>query len=247
MKQRQSEIVNYLKINQFASVRELQELVNYSEATIKRDLISLEKDGLIRRTRGGAIIIDDEKIDVPYLMKLTKLNEDVKKKYIANLAQPFIKDDMTIFIDSSTTCLHLVNVLSKFEGLKIITNGVLTAVTLSEFTNAEISVIGGQVVHKRATINGSRAYSNILNYYADIAFVSCRGFDIIEGAFEVSEGEALIKQGFRSQANKLILLMDSSKIGKMYTHKSLKINEIDYILVDEDIDIDNKIQVSVVY
>ena len=59
---RQQEIVNYLKNNQFARVTDLIELVNYSEATIKRDLVCLEKSGLIRRVRGGAILVEDHQI-----------------------------------------------------------------------------------------------------------------------------------------------------------------------------------------
>ena len=46
---RQQQIVNHLKVNQFATVADLIDLVNYSEATVKRDLVLLEESGLIRR------------------------------------------------------------------------------------------------------------------------------------------------------------------------------------------------------
>lgn len=87
---RQQEIVNYLKNNQFARVTDLIELVNYSEATIKRDLVCLEKSGLIRRVRGGAMLVDNRKIDVPYLMKITKLEEETEKRKIADTASSLI-------------------------------------------------------------------------------------------------------------------------------------------------------------
>ena len=154
---RQQQIVNHLKVNQFATVADLIDLVNYSEATVKRDLVLLEESGLIRRTRGGAMIIDNKKIDVPYLMKVTRLNEEDNKQYIADVAATLVKDDMVIFVDSSTTSLHLIKNLSKFDGLQVITNGVLTAAMLSEFTTAHVSVLGGSIVPKRATINGSKA------------------------------------------------------------------------------------------
>ncbi|HFL1042222.1 TPA: DeoR family transcriptional regulator, partial [Enterococcus faecium] len=117
---RQQEIVNYLKNNQFARVTDLIELVNYSEATIKRDLVFLEKSGLIRRVRGGAMLIDNRKIDVPYLMKITKLEEETEKRKIADTASSLIRDDMVLFLDSSTTSLHLVRNLARFDGLQII-------------------------------------------------------------------------------------------------------------------------------
>ena len=129
---RQQEIVNYLKNNQFARVIDLIELVNYSEATIKRDLVFLEKSGLIRRVRGGAMLVDNRKIDVPYLMKITKLEEETEKRKIADTASSLIRDDMVLFLDSSTTSLHLVRNLARFDGLQIITNGIVTAAMLSE-------------------------------------------------------------------------------------------------------------------
>ncbi|MBJ1440793.1 DeoR/GlpR transcriptional regulator, partial [Enterococcus faecium] len=136
---RQQEIVNYLKNNQFARVTDLIELVNYSEATIKRDLVFLEKSGLIRRVRGGAMLIDNRKIDVPYLMKITKLEEETEKRKIADTASSLIRDDMVLFLDSSTTSLHLVRNLARFDGLQIITNGIVTAAMLSEYTTAKVS------------------------------------------------------------------------------------------------------------
>ncbi|MGM0240284.1 DeoR/GlpR family DNA-binding transcription regulator [Enterococcus sp. AZ103] len=235
LESRQNEIINFLKINQFASIHELKELVNYSEATIKRDLVDLENDGLIRRTRGGAMIIDNEKIDVPYLMKIAQLDEDKNKKYVAELAEGLIKDDMILFIDSSTTCLHLVNLLAKFDGLRIITNGLLTAVMLSEFTNAQISVLGGSIVPKRATINGSKAFADVLNYNVDIAFVSCRGFSLDYGATETSEGEALIKKAFRKQAQKVAVLVTHDKFDSKYMYQSMDLSEIDYLISDKEI------------
>ena len=65
VEERQQTIVNHLKINQFARITELIDLVNYSEATVKRDLVVLEQSGLIRRVRGGAMLVDNQKIDVP--------------------------------------------------------------------------------------------------------------------------------------------------------------------------------------
>lgn len=137
---RQQEIVNYLKNNQFARVTDLIELVNYSEATIKRDLVCLEKSGLIRRVRGGAMLVDNRKIDVPYLMKITKLEEETEKRKIADTASSLIRDDMVLFLDSSTTSLHLVRNLARFDGLQIITNGIVTAAMLSEYTTAKVCI-----------------------------------------------------------------------------------------------------------
>ena len=229
---RQQIIVNHLKVNQFATIADLMDLVKYSEATIKRDLILLEKDGLIRRTRGGAMIIDNQKIDVPYLMKVNQLADDHHKQLIANVAETLIEDDMVLFLDSSTTCLHLVKTLSKFEGLQIIRNGILTAAMLSEFTSARVSVLGGSIVPKRATVNGSKAFNDVLTYNADIAFISCRGLDFYYGVTETNEDEALIKKAFRKQANKLVVLTTSEKLERKYPYQGVACHEMDFLITD---------------
>lgn len=178
-KERQDKIVNHLKVENFMKTTDLVELLNYSEATIKRDLIELENQGLIRRTRGGAVIIDRRKIDIPYLMKVDKFNDDKEKERMAKLAKELIQNDMNLFIDSSSTALHLVHQLNKFEGLQVITNGVITASLLSEYTSAKVNILGGSIVPKRFTVNGSKAYHDALTYNVDLAFVSCRGFDFL--------------------------------------------------------------------
>lgn len=252
IEERQQIIINHLKIVQFARTQDLIDLVKYSEATVKRDLIELEKKGLVRRTRGGAMIIDNQKIDLPYLMKIINFNEQDNKHKLAEKAKTLINDDMVIFLDSSTTTLHLIKMLSKFEGLQIITNGVLTASLLSEFTEAQINILGGTVVKKRNTINGSKAFNDALTYNADISFVSCRGFDLEKGTTETTEGEALIKQAFRRNSKHLVLLVTEDKYHNQYLHKSLALNEIDTVITDynlshNDIDILKRNNITSVY
>ncbi|MGX7173783.1 DeoR/GlpR family DNA-binding transcription regulator [Enterococcus ratti] len=226
-------MVNHLKINQFAKMVELIDLVNYSESTIKRDLIALEKSGLIRRVRGGAMLVDNQKIDVPYIMKITHLDEETEKHYIAGVASTLIKDDMVLFLDSSTTSLHLVCCLGKFEGLQVITNGVITAAMLSEFTTAKVSIVGGTIVQKRATINGAKAYNDILTYAADLAIISCRGFDFNQGVTETHEGEALVKRAFRKQTNRLMVLATQEKLEKHFIYQAIANHEIDYLVTSK--------------
>ncbi|SDD63951.1 DNA-binding transcriptional regulator of sugar metabolism, DeoR/GlpR family [Terribacillus halophilus] len=251
-KERQDKIINYLKSENFIKTSDLMDLLNYSEATIKRDLIELQNKGLIRRTRGGAVIIDRHKIDIPYLMKVDKFNEEKEKEKIAKLAVELIQDDMSLFMDSSTTVLHLVNHLHKFKGLKVITNGVITASLLTEYTSADVNILGGSIAPKRFTVNGSRAFNDALTYHVDLAFVSCRGFDFSLGTSETTEGEALIKHSFRKRSKELVLMVTHDKLNQKYLNQSLSCSDIDYIILDqplsvEELDSLNTYKVKVMY
>lgn len=238
--ERQNQIIQLLKEKKYVTTYELVQFLHFSESTIKRDLINLEKDGLIRRTRGGAIIIDNNKIDIPYLMKLTNINNDKVKQHLGSICEQLIQDDMVLFIDSSSTCLHLINILSKFKGLKIITNGLVTASVISEYIDADVIIIGGKIVKKRWTINGSSAIFDIEKYNADLAFISCRGYSIDNGATETTEGEAYIKQAFRRQAKEVVLVFDETKYNKNFMYQSLSNKDIDYVVTNASFDQDEK-------
>lgn len=77
-------------------------------------------------------------------MKITKLEEETEKRKIADTASSLIRDDMVLFLDSSTTSLHYRN-LARFDGLQIITNGIVTAAMLSEYTTAKYLYWEGQL------------------------------------------------------------------------------------------------------
>ncbi|MCI1880730.1 MAG: DeoR/GlpR transcriptional regulator [Sporolactobacillus sp.] len=178
------------------------------------------------------MIVDKRKIDIPYLLKMDRFNENKNKIVLAKLANELLQDDKVIFIDSSSTALYLIDFLRNYKGLQIITNGLMTASLLSEYTDFPINVIGGLIVPKRFTINGSKAMSDIATYNADLAFVSCLGYDFIHGATETTEGEAYVKRAFRKQAQKIILLFTADKFNQTYMYQSLNNQQIDYIVTD---------------
>ena len=232
MKKRQDQIMEEIKRKKFITILDLVDILHYSESTVKRDLIHLEKDGLIRRTRGGAIFVDEEKVDIPYLLKINAFQHDEKKSIIAKKCESLIEDDMVLFIDSSSTCLHLVDILKKFKGIQIITNGLMSAFVFSERTPASVYCIGGKIESKKLTINSPKAHSDIENYSADLSFISCRGCNLLQGATELTEGESYIKRGFRKQSQRVALLVDSEKIETSFMHKSLDFQDIDYVVSD---------------
>ncbi len=231
--ERRREILSQIKTKKMISVSALSESLNYSESTIRRDLKKLDMDGLIRRTRGGAIFIQESAIEPLYMEKALSLENKNQKKEITRLADLFLADDQTIFVDSSSTCLYLFEQLKKYAGLTVITNGLALAYFLAEKTDVNVIVIGGKVVSKRLTINGTEAYENIKSHSTDLAFVSCRGLDSIAGASEISEGEAYVKKACSQGSRQTILLADSSKFDKGYLYASLSFENIDVLITDQ--------------
>lgn len=235
IEERRARLLSHLAAARYASVAELSQVLGYSAATVKRDLQALERTGQLHRTRGGATFSPQDKIDIPYLMKVASFGAEPEKDRVAGLAQQLIRDDMTLVLDSSTTALHLVRYLNKFRGLRIITNGVMTAMVVSEHTDAQVCILGGEISSKHQTIRGSKAYNDMLSYNVDLAITSCRGFGLETGATEVSEGDALIKQAMRRQATELAVLFTSDKLDKAYLNRGLALSDIDVVVTDAEL------------
>jgi DeoR family glycerol-3-phosphate regulon repressor/DeoR family fructose operon transcriptional repressor len=232
MIEREKDLLSLLEVKKYVSVNDLCKKLFVSEATIRRDLNSLEKQGLIRRTRGGAFYIENNHLEWPLLYK-NKENID-KKIRIANLAIDFVKDGQTLFIDSSSTCLYFTRRLSEKKDLTVLTNGITTSNLLSDETDVNVYCACGQVYSKRSSINGPETCDYILRHKANIAFTSCRGLDANFGASDFSEGESMVKKSFHKRADKTILLVDSSKFNQTFFNQTFSIQDIDVAISDKE-------------
>ncbi len=218
MEERKQEILNILKEKgNSVTVKELCRTLYASGATIRRDLKDLESKKLIKRTHGGAILTDESVNEDPLAFR--EMHAFAGKQKIARMASQQIVDGMTLFLDSSTTVYTLALELKNFNNIKVITNGLKTAVTLSEFPNVKVYCTGGFLKDNHKSLVGVSALDFISRYHADIAFLSCRGFTRDIGAMDSSEEEYYIKNKFIENSNKVILLFDSTKMDQSFMCK----------------------------
>ncbi|MBF7097368.1 DeoR/GlpR family DNA-binding transcription regulator [Alkalibacter mobilis] len=227
--ERKQKIIEILKSKKNMSVEDLSEYLFSSPATIRRDLTELSEEGLIRRIRGGAAYIDKKAVDLPYDFR--KVSESDKKKHIAKLALDFISHDMTLFMDSSTTVIQMIPFLKEFRGLKILTNGTLTAHLLSQNTDAEITCVGGKVHSRSSSVNGAVACDFISSYYADLALLSAKSLTEF-GAMEFTEDEAMVRKTYVKHSKEVVLLVDSTKFEVSSFYLSIPFSDIDTIISD---------------
>lgn len=216
--QRTELILEYLrKNNRFVTVEQLSEALFVSGATIRRDLSELEASRLIRRVRGGAILIEGRTSDDP--LDFRENHNVMQKQIIAGLALAHIQDGMTLFIDSSSTTLSLARRLNGFSNLRVITNGVRNANILTDFKGVTVMCTGGTVRENSKSMVGASAIEYLSHYNADLAFMSARGFSLEDGVTEASEDEYHVKQIFLRNSRQSILLCDSSKKDKVFLCK----------------------------
>lgn len=233
MNTRHSKILHILREKKYASVAFLSENLYISESTIRRDLNELQRDGLIVRTRGGAMFVEDTYLEWPLAFK-SFANTD-KKQIIALKALALLKDNQTIFMDSSSTCTTLAKCISEKKGLTFLTSGIVCASILSDIPTAKVYTVCGEVYPKRYSITGTDACEYISHFYGDISFVSCRGISNNAGITDFSKGDSEVKKAFRQRSKKVALLADSTKLGKEFFHKTFDLPQIDYFISDGEL------------
>ena len=153
------------------AVKELSSQLFVCEMTIRRDLSEMEKCGYLNRYNGGAVLSQSEGfLPIEARMKL----HDKEKKLLSDRIEKHLKDDMTVYVDSSSTCLHVIPVLARFKNVKMVTNSVLAVLTAAKY-HVPCTVCGGRYFERDMCLVGSIAESALNDINADAAFFSARG------------------------------------------------------------------------
>lgn len=206
--ERHNIIMEILKKKKNATVEYLSSILYASCATVRRDLTLLEESGLVKRTHGGVILIDNTSNELPHIIRENTNKE--KKVRLCNAALDFINDNYSLFLDSSSTVLNLVPLLNKFENLTVITNGVRTALDLIRSTTANVYISGGQIKQGSTSVVGTYSNYFIKEFNPDMAIISCHALNK-NGIYEADEQQTHVKRKMLQNVKKAILLCDDSK------------------------------------
>ncbi|NOY75236.1 MAG: DeoR/GlpR transcriptional regulator [Kiritimatiellaeota bacterium] len=212
-------------------VQEISTEIGVSLATVRRDLISLEKRGKVRRVHGGAVRTGAPDTEPLFTEKLSR-NRDVKSK-IAEAALSLIEDDDVIYLDGGSTILELAKLLGARQGLTIVTNSIMTVVELFE-TEHKLILVGGEFRKLSRTVVGPMTADTIDKLHIDKAFIGTIGFSFEEGISTTDSSEAFTKERVMRRSGKVVLLVDASKMGVPSFARSGSLEDIDIIVTDAD-------------
>lgn len=226
---REKQILEFLLKERQLTVKQLARKLFISEPSVRRDLASLERQNLIKRIHGGAVLDDSalSKNKIPFLIR--EYEQSDAKMRIAQKAIDLISDNDVIFMDASTSCYYIIPFLASKRNLTVITNGVKTLTKLAEYDICAIST-GGILVNSCLALVGDEAYDTITRFNADIAFFSCRGISPDGFLTDISAAENNVRKRMIKNAKKSYLLCASSKIGKEYFHNLCHRDEIDGVI-----------------
>lgn len=138
---RENKILQILSSHPKIHINYLKNLTGFSTSTLRRDLLKLEKDGLIQRSFGSIRLLNHENLE--YTWGYRQNQHQKEKEKICSFASHFINDNDAIFVDSSTTSINLLNYLDNVSGIKIITNNLKVAQRTQTLTNVSGFISGG--------------------------------------------------------------------------------------------------------
>lgn len=208
--------------------KELPNILNTTSVTIRKDLIILEKRGLLKRTHGGAIKVKKQLYPGLALNEKEKINLEEKMR-IAKKAAKLISEGDTIILDAGSTTSLLAKEIKNIQRITVITNAMNIANELTN-TDVEVILIGGSLLKKSFTLVGPLADETLRKISADKLFIGVDGIDFEIGLTTPNINEAKTSRVMMEVAGEVILVVDSSKFGRRSLGVISKVKEIDKII-----------------
>ncbi|SHE12653.1 HTH-type transcriptional repressor glcR [Chlamydia abortus] len=229
--ERRQIILEKLNKHQRVTVKELSREINVSEATLRMDLTKMEEDGLLQRTHGGAISIQNTDPETSFFTREKKNKSE--KSAIAKKALELIADGQCIMLDASSTALELARILKeKSIRLTVVTSGINTALELHEHPDMTVILLGGIVKRGSYSLEGSLGIQILKQINIDLMFTSANGFSFEAGLTDFSVYEVELKKAMVHAAKKVVALLDHSKINKNSIASFASLDEIDILITD---------------
>jgi DeoR family fructose operon transcriptional repressor len=235
--ERRLKIIDLLEEKGNVIVSELSSLLSVTEETIRRDLEGLEREGLLKRTYGGAI--PTNRISLELSFKAREIEHRQEKKAIGKVAAGLIEDGDALMFDASTTALEVVKQIGARKRLTVISSSL--AVVLELIGKSEITVVStGGVFHSRSlSYVGPLAEKGVRNYHVDKLFLGVKGITI-DGITDSYEAEAQLKKTMIESAKEAILVIDSSKFNNIALVNIAPLEVISKIVTDKGISFEDK-------
>lgn len=228
--ERMDAIVRELQEHSVVLVADLARRLFVSPSTIRRDLTLLEREGLLRRTHGGAMAVPRQSSEIP--LSLRTGERRAEKAAMGRLASRLVRDDLFLALDATTTTASLLPFLGRYHSLKILTPSAQLALDALELPNVQVCCTGGWLQKCSRSFTGEAARERMAAFNCDIAFFSARSADLRAGITDVNEEEVYIIQQMLEGSCKRVFLCDHTKLDRVSCRKLWPLAKIDCLITD---------------
>ena len=226
---RRNYILHQLHKNGVLHVSQVAGTLNVSKVNIRRDLTFLKKQGLLKKTYGGAVLTSP---DVEPSVRYRQTKKISAKKIVSELAGTLIDDGDVIYLEAGSTCNEIIPFLAKKNNLTVIVNSLYLMRRLAKVTGHKIIVVGGQYRPETMDTVGPGA---------ETAIAQLGGFKAFTGADDITidsgiSGKDVVTVGFArlvlKRADKVIFVGDNTKFDNPALYKIADLDQLDYIVTN---------------
>lgn len=215
-------------------VAELAQRFAVTTETIRRDLSELQSSRVVRRVHGGAIPWEVNRFE-PRLSVRSDQHE-AEKRRVASAAVEELPTSGAIVIDSGSTASMFAEVIPASCSLRVFTNSLPIAQTLSAHQRLDIIVIGGKVRKNTLAMVDAEAVAAMAPLMVDTLFISADAVSIGMGLTTPYREEAALKRAMISSARRVVALVDHHKFGHDQTVQFAKWSDIDLLITTHEAD-----------
>ncbi len=232
---RREKILTLLREQGSVQVNALSQLFQVSTQTIRQDLGFLARIGMAARAYGGAVLRERQTSAPEAALETKRQRFAAEKAAIGKMAAAMVAVGDAIVLDSGTTTLQIAVHLPKEMELTVLTNDLAIANEIAAHEKINLLMLGGALRRKNMSLYGSQAEHGMRDLSVDKLFLGVDGFDLAKGVSTHFEPEAVLNRMMCEAAAEIIVVMDSSKFGKVCLHRILEPSRIDKLITDERI------------
>ena len=209
--ERHRRVEELLRRQAVASLAEVMEATGASEATARRDLVLLERLGLVARTRGGARAVQRHST-LEEEFEIRQSRDRREKRLIAQRAAGLIEDGMTLFLSDGTTAYALAQCIVH-RHLTVVTGALNIAQLLAGSAGIEVIVVGGQLRATSFGTTGPLSVDTIRSLHADLTLIGPDGVTVEGGVRTFSLDDAASARAMSENSSRTVVLASPAKIG----------------------------------
>lgn len=228
-RRRQQLLLDYIAAHKSAQVTQLCKEFDISISTVRRDLIELEKRGLIARVHGGAVLIDRHN-ELP--IRQRSVHQAEEKKRIGEAAARLVENEDTILITGGTTTEAMLPFLAAKENLTVITNAINNAYHLTQYPNIAVVMLGGWLRHAEFSVHGPLTESGLKELHPRKVFHGIFGICSDTGLTGSDLQEVQTDRFLITIAPQLIILADHTKFCRSGPVRLAPIQAVSTIISD---------------
>lgn len=221
------------------SVAVLAQEYDVTTETVRRDLSSLERMGLVRRVHGGAVPATSlPAIETGVVER--DAEHPLRKDRIARAALALLPPaGSTLLLDAGSTTARLVALLPRDHRLVVLTHSVPIAARLASLAGIDLHLLPGRVRTTTQAAVGADTIEALGRVRADLCFLGTNGLSAGHGLSTPDAEEAATKRAMVHASRQVVVLADSSKVGRDLPRQFARIEDVDVVVTDDGIDTDD--------